>query len=350
MINKKTKTIIALLLAVVMCFALVGCGSSSKEPAEPATGTTGGTGDSSLRPEGVPDDFPNKEIEWIYAFGPGSPMDAYFRILADKIQKMEGWKHGFIVTYKEGASGRIGWNAFAEAKPDGYTLGFAPSAMLISAVSEDVSYGADKMSYIINTMSDPGAIGVKADSPYNTLQDLVDAAKANPGKITVGVTSTIGQEGLTMKLIEKASGAKFNVVAFDGEGPIFAAILGGHLDAFCLNISDATTYIEDGSIRIIATGDEERSPFLPDVPTYKESGYDVVQLNMRGIGGPKGIPEPIRQYLENCFIAAANDPEVQAKAAEMKIPVDTLTGAELEAKFKAIAETYRKLYEEDPWN
>ena len=71
---------------------------------------------------------------------------------------------------------------------------------------------------------------------------------------------------------------------------------------------------------------------------------------MRGIGGPKGIPEPIRQYLENCFIAAANDPEVQAKAAEMKIPVDTLTGAELEAKFKAIAETYRKLYEEDPWN
>ena len=80
MINKKTKTIIALLLAVVMCFALVGCGSSSKEPAEPATGTTGGTGDSSLRPEGVPDDFPNKEIEWIYAFGPGSPMDAYFRI------------------------------------------------------------------------------------------------------------------------------------------------------------------------------------------------------------------------------------------------------------------------------
>lgn len=350
MLNKKTKSIIALVLVVVMSFALVGCGSSNNEPAQPAGEATGEAKTSELRPEGVPADYPNKEIQWIYAFGPGSPMDAYFRILADKIQKMEGWKHGFVVTYKEGASGRIGWNAFAEAKPDGYTLGFAPSAMLISAVSEDVSYGADKMSYIINTMSDPGAIGVKSDSKYNSLQELVEAAKANPGKITIGVTSTIGQEGLTVRLIEKASGAKFNMVAFDGEAEIFAAVIGNHLDAFCLNISDATTFIEDGQVKILATGDDERSPFLPDVPTYKESGYDVTQLNMRGIGGPAGIPEPIRQYLENCFIAAANDPEIQAKAAEMKIPVDTLTGAELEAQFKAISETYRKLYEEDPWN
>lgn len=350
MLNKKTKSIIALLLVVVMSFALVGCGSSNNEPAQPAGEATGEAKTSELRPEGVPADYPNKEIQWIYAFGPGSPMDAYFRILADKIQKMEGWKHGFVVTYKEGASGRIGWNAFAEAKPDGYTLGFAPSAMLISAVSEDVSYGADKMSYIINTMSDPGAIGVKSDSKYNSLQELVEAAKANPGKITIGVTSTIGQEGLTVRLIEKASGAKFNMVAFDGEAEIFTAVIGKHLDAFCLNISDATTFIEEGQVKILATGDDERSPFLPDVPTYKESGYDVTQLNMRGIGGPAGIPEPIRQYLENCFIAAANDPEIQAKAAEMKIPVDTLTGAELEAKFKDISETYRKLYEEDPWN
>ncbi|HCJ58941.1 Bug family tripartite tricarboxylate transporter substrate binding protein [Lutispora sp.] len=349
MLNKKSKSIIALLLVALMCFAAVGCGSpASKEPAETSNETAAPA--SGLRPEGVPKDFPNKEIQWIYAFGPGSPMDAYFRILADKIQKTEGWKHGFVVTYKEGASGRIGWNAFAQAKPDGYTLGFAPSAMLISAVSEDVSYGADKISYIINTMSDPGAIGVATGSQYKSLKDLVEAAKANPGKVTIGVTSTIGQEGLTVKLIEKASGAKFNMVAFDGEAEIFAAVIGKHLDAFCLNISDATTFIEEKQVEILATGDEERSPFLPDVPTYKEAGYDVTQLNMRGIGGPAGIPEPIRQYLENCFIAAANDPEVKAKAAEMKIPVDTLTGTELQSMFTSIADTYKKLYEEDPWN
>ena len=80
-----------------------------------------------------------------------------------------------------------------------------------------------------------------------------------------------------------------------------------------------------------------------------EAGYDVKQLNMRGIGGPKGIPEPIRKYLENCFVAAANDPEVKAKAAEMQLPIDTLRGAELEAAFTAIAAEYKKLWEEDPW-
>lgn len=348
MLNKKSKSIIALLLVALMCFAAVGCSSpASKEPANTSNETAAPA--SGLRPEGVPKDFPNKEIQWIYAFGPGSPMDAYFRILADKIQKMEGWKHGFVVTYKEGASGRIGWNAFAQAKPDGYTLGFAPSAMLISSVSEEVSYGADKMSYIINTMSDPGAIGVVAGSPYKSLQDLVDAAKNNPGKVTIGVTSTIGQEGLTVKLIEKAAGVKFNMVAFDSEGAIFAAVIGKHVDAFCLNVTDATTFLEEGQVVVLATGDSERSAFLPDVPTYKEAGYDVTQLNMRGIGGPAGIPEPIRQYLENCFIAAANDPEVKQKVAEMKIPVDTLTGAELQAKFTDIAAGYKKLWDEDPW-
>jgi tripartite-type tricarboxylate transporter receptor subunit TctC len=351
MLNKKSKSIVALLLVGLMCFAAVGCSSPATEaPAAPeAAPADAAPATSSLRPEGVPADFPTKEIEWIYAFGPGSPMDAYFRMMGDKIQKMEGWKHGFVVTYKEGASGRIGWNAFAEAKPDGYTLGFAPSAMLISSVSEEVSYGADKMSYIINTMSDPGAIGVATGSPYKSLQDIVDDAKARPGKVTFGVTSTIGQEGLTLKLIEKAAGVKFNVVAFDGEAEIFAAIIGKHLDAFCLNVTDATTFIEEKQVEILATGDAERSVFLPDVPTYKEAGYDVTQLNMRGIGGPKGIPEPIRQYLENCFIAAANDPEIQAKVAEMKIPVDTLTGAELEAKFTGIAAGYKKLWDEEPW-
>ncbi|MCG8484258.1 MAG: hypothetical protein MJA31_13175, partial [Clostridia bacterium] len=121
------------------------------------------------------------------------------------------------------------------------------------------------------------------------------------------------------------------------------------IDAFCLNITDCTTFFEEGQIEIIATGDVERSPFLPDVPTYKESGYDVTQVNMRGIGAPKDMPEPIREYLEKCFVAAANDPEVVQKAAEMKIPVDTLTGAEMEAKFTNIAQNLKMLWDESPW-
>jgi len=304
---------------------------------------------SPLRPEGVPKGYPEKEIEYLYGFSAGSINDAYVRMLGDKIQKMEGWKKGIIITYKEGASGRIQWRALANAKPDGYTIGFAPSAMLISTVSEGEPYSYDNLKFIVNMMSDPGAIGVAADSKFNSLQDLVDAAKENPGKISVGVTSTIGQEGLTVKLIEKAAGVKFNVVPFDGGSAVLAAVVGKHIDAFCLNVGDTTTFIEEGQIKVIATGDTKRSPFLPDVPTYKESGFDVVQVNMRSIAAPKDMPEAIRQYLENCFLEAAKDPEIQKRAAELQIPVDLRTGAEVQEAFGTITKALEKLWEEDPW-
>lgn len=345
---KKVKSIVALLLAGLLCFAAVGCSAPAKEEAAAASSESA-TPKSSLRPEGVPEDFPSKEIEWIYGFSAGSPNDTYFRILADKVQEMEGWKKGFVVTYKEGASGRIGWSAIANAKPDGYTIGFTPSALLISSTAEDLPYGYDKQSYIFNMMTDPGAIGVIKGSPYKTLKDLVEAAKARPGEISLGVTSAIGSEGLTIKLIERSTGAKFKVVAFDGEPEILAAVVGKHVDGFCLNITDVITFHEEGKIEILATGAAERSPFLPDLPTYKEAGYDVLQVNMRGIGGPKGMPEPIRQYLENCFMAAAADPEVQQKVKEMKIPVDTLNGADMEAKFTEVAKGLQTLWDTQPW-
>lgn len=304
---------------------------------------------SSLRPEGVPANYPAKEIEYIYAFSPGSINDVYIRMLGEKIQKMEGWKKGIIINYREGASGRIGWSTLAKAKPDGYSIGFAPSAMLISAVSENQPYSYDNLEFIANMMTDPGAIGVAADSEYKTLGDLVEAAKKNPGKISIGVTSTIGQEGLTMKLIEKQAGVKFNLIPFDGESAIFAGIIGKHIDGFCLNVGDTTNYVQEGQIKVLATGDTQRSNFLPDVPTYKESGFDVVQVNMRSIAAPKGTPEPIRKYLENCFLAASKDPEVQERASELKIPVDPRTGAEVKEAFATITATLQKLWKEEPW-
>lgn len=345
---KKSKSIVALLLVASLCLAVVGCSApANKQPADASAQTTESA--SSLRPEGVPADFPSKEIHYLYGFSAGSTNDAYFRILAEKIKEMEGWKNGFVIDYKEGASGRIEWSAVANAKADGYTIGFTPSAMLISSIAEDVPYGADKLSYVANMMTDPGAIAVVKGSPYKSLKDLVEDAKKRPGEITFGVTSAIGQEGLTLKLIEKAAGVKFKVIAFDGESEVIAGVVGKHIDALCLNITDVISFYEEGQIEVLATGADERSKFLPDIPTYKEAGYDVLQVNMRAIGAPKDMPEPIRQYLENCFMAAANDPEVQKKVTEMKIPVENVSGTEVQTKFTDISNNLQKLWDEDPW-
>lgn len=360
MFNKKVLVITALLLVIFM--VLVACSSQQTDTGtEPVESTEEGKANeevaeedkstSSLRPEGVPEDFPNKEITYIYPFGPGSIQDAYIRILFEKAKEMEGWKHGLVINYMEGASGKIAWNALANAQPDGYTIGFTPSAMLVPSVAEadEVDFGYDKYDYVFNMMSDPGAIGVAIDSEYETLQDLVEAAKQNPGKITVGVTSTVGQEGLTMAMLEMETGADFNVVAFESEAEIMAGVIGGHLDAFCLNVGDTMTFVENNQIKVLATGDDERSQFLPDVPTYKESGYNVRQVNMRAVGGPKGMPEPIRQYLENVLIAASQHPDVIKQVEELKIPVDTLTGEEVKERFGEIYQSLLDLWEVSPW-
>ncbi|MDO5041409.1 MAG: tripartite tricarboxylate transporter substrate binding protein [Peptoniphilus sp.] len=370
MFNKKN--LLVTVLSLILLFTMTACGGKDKveEPAENATensaeatnteetneeATEETEGEASasgiVRPEGVPEDYPNKEIHYLYGFSPGSVQDAYIRILFDKIKEMEGWKYGLIVDYQEGASGRIQWNALANAKPDGYTIGFTPTAMLIPSVAEadEVDFGYDKYAYIFSMMSDPGAIGVAADSEYNSLEELVNAAKENPGKISLGVTSVIGSEGLTVKLIEKDSGAKFNTTAFNGGADVMAGVIGGHVDAFCLNITDTTTFVENGQIKVLATGNNERSEFMPDVPTYKENGYDVIQLNTRAVSGPKEMPEPIRQYLENCLVAAANDPEVKKQAEEMKAPTDSLTGEEVSASFGEFYDMLTELWADDPW-
>ena len=354
------KKVSALALAAVMTLSLVGCGSSassssaaasqpaSSAPASSASSeaaSTPATGEKAPRPEG----FPSKDITYIYPFGAGSGNDVYFRLLAEKVRQMEGWDKTFVVEYMEGASGDVGWTAIANAEPDGYTIGFCPTAMLIAGVAMDRPYGTEGIDYVATMMKDPGVIGVAANSKYNSLEELIEAAKAAPGSISVGVTSVTTSEGLALKQLQKAAGCEFNIIPFDGESAVLTAVSGGHCDSFCLNVSDGKTFVDEGSIKYLATGDEERSVFYPDLPTYQEAGYDVVQVNLRAIGAPEGTDPAILQYLSDCFVAAANDPEVIAKAEEMQLPVMTLGTEEATAEFTAIEQSYKDLWATEPW-
>ena len=353
------KKVSALALAAVMTLSLVGCGSSASSssaaasqpaPSAPASSasseaaSTPATGEKAPRPEG----FPSKDITYIYPFGAGSGNDVYFRLLAEKVRQMEGWDKTFVVEYMEGASGDVGWTAIANAEPDGYTIGFCPTAMLIAGVAMDRPYGTEGIDYVSTMMKDPGVIGVAANSKYNSLEELIEAAKAAPGSISVGVTSVTTSEGLALKQLQKAAGCEFNIIPFDGESAVLTAVSGGHCDSFCLNVSDGKTFVDEGSIKYLATGDEERSVFYPDLPTYQEAGYDVVQVNLRAIGAPEGTDPAILQYLSDCFVAAANDPEVIAKAEEMQLPVMTLGTEEATAEFTAIEQSYKDLWATEP--
>jgi len=351
------KKFTAALLVVAMVISLAACGASKGTDGTAATSPTASSSpDSSTastwnvtRPANLPKDFPNKEITYIYPFGVGSMQDVYFRILAEKIKEKEGWKYSIVVKQEEGASGDIGWNKFMNAKPDGYTIAFAPTAQQISAIAFNKTYTADKLSYIFNMMSDPGAVGVAKNSKYTSLKDLLDAAKAAPNTITMGVTSVSGSEGLAVIQLENASGGKFKVVPYDSETEVLTAVAGGHCDAYCLNIGDLSTFLTEGSVTLLAVGSEKRSDLFPNVPTYTESGYDVVQVNSRAIAAPAGTDPAIVQYLSDCFMAAANDSDVKDQCKDMTIPYDSKDSKDTTAMFKGYYDTYLKLWQTEPW-
>lgn len=358
------KRIISLVLAALMAVSLAACGSnggdasSSTSTSSTSTSSTGSaaastsSSDSSwnvTRPADLPEGYPTKEITYIYPFGTGSMQDTYFRILSAKIKEKEGWKYSIVVKQQEGANGDIGWSAFAKAKPDGYTLGFAPTAQQITAIANGKDYIASNMCYIFNMMSDPGAVGVSSKSKYTSMQDLMNDAKNNPGKISIGVTSVTGSEGLAVIQLEEASGAKFNVVPYDSETEVLTAVAGGHCDAYCLNVGDLSTFLDQGSIKILAVGSEERSDLQPDVPTYKECGYDVTQVNSRAISAPNATDPAIVQYLSDCFMAAAQDPDVKEQCAKLTIPYDSKDATDTTLMFSAYYDSFNQLWQTNPW-
>ena len=332
------KKSIAIFLAGTVATSLIfsGCGSKGSEARTP-------------RPEGVPADYPNKTIEIAHGFAPGSQTESFVRLVMENIQENEGWDYGFTIGFHEGDGGGIGWAYTANAEPDGYTLGIVQGTAMIRPISRGVTdWGLDKFSYICNMMTDPGAIAVKADSPYNNLTDLVNAALENPGQISVGCGGLTSSDGLAIQQVELATGCDFNIMPV-GDSEAVPMVLGGFLDCAWLNLGDFTSYVETGEVKIIATGDSERAIFAPDVETFMECGVDVKQANARCICGPAGMDEDLRQYLEDCWINAMNDPELQEKAENLQIPYQIMTGEETYAFMSDLTATLQEQWGTAPW-
>ena len=161
--SKKVLKAVALSMAAALALSLAACGgsssSSSAAASSSAAGSEAASGDAST---GLPEGYPTQDITYINAFAAGSSYDVYFRLLAEKVRKMEGWEHSIVVEYKEGASGDVGWTALAQAEPDGYTIGLFPTAALINGVAAGRPYTTEGIENVMGMMSDPGVIGVAA--------------------------------------------------------------------------------------------------------------------------------------------------------------------------------------------
>ncbi len=284
----------------------------------------------------VAQNYPRRAVQLIVAFPAGGSTDVGARILAGMAEKDFG--QPITVVNKAGAGGQIGFTDIARAKPDGYTLGFLnlPGMNTITLDPErKAAFTVDSFIPVVNQVLDPGLIWVKGDSPYKTLAELTDAAKKNPGKISACTTGILSDDHLAILMTHEAAKVDFRIVHFDGGAQQITGVLGGHVDVAFDNVGGPFKRVLSGELRGLAVLDNERSSFLPDVPTAKELGYPtIISSSTRGIGVQKGTPPDVIKALEAGLQKAMQNPDHIQKLKDAGLGFKPMVGAEY-AKYYA---------------
>jgi tripartite-type tricarboxylate transporter receptor subunit TctC len=273
------------------------------------------------------------------AYPAGGSTDVAARIVAAIAEKELG--QSIVVINKAGAGGQVGWTEMTRQKPDGYYIGFINLPALNTVILDPdrkAAFSADAFVPVINQVLDPGIIWVKADSPYNTLKDLLEAAKKNPNKISAGTTGILSDDHLAILMVEEASpGSLFRIVHFEGGAPQMTAVLGGHVDVAFDNVGTVFRRIRTGEVRALAVMDTQRSRFLPEVQTMPELGYPtVISSSTRGIAVPKGTPPAVIQRLEQALKKAMEDPEHVKKMEDAGLALRVMVGEEYASYYREL--------------
>ncbi len=275
-------------------------------------------------------DYPERPINGIIAWGAGGGTDTVSRLTTPLAEKSLG--KPIILANKTGATGAIAAQAVASAKPDGYTLMFHaenPQLYQVLGLSE-LSY--DDFDPVMLFVQGSTVIVVPKDSPFKTYDDLIKAAKATPGKLSIGNSGIGGQPWVTATLLKKIEGVTFNAVAFDGDGPLTTALLGKQLDVSGLAVGAAVQYIKNGDLRALAIMKDSPNPALPDVPyitklnpafanAMKASGF------FYGVFVKKGTPKEITDKLTAAYKSALTEPKFIDYAKNNGLTVVGLSGA-----------------------
>ncbi len=254
-------------------------------------------------------EYPERPITLIINYSAGGGIDLTIRALAKKAEKLLG--QPVIPVNKPGSGGIIGIGALATSKPDGYTIGaLTYSSLAIAPHIYDVAYNPLKdFEYIMAHGRLIYGPSVRADSPFKTLKDLMQYAKANPGRIKYGVQGLSVPNNIGMIYLAKAEGIKWEPVVFKTVAEEVSACLGGHIDITVSDPPNVLPHIKAGKLRLLVSVSGIRWKWVPDVPTAKEMGYNFTVESWTGLGAPKGVPKPIMDKLREVFRKSFDDPE-----------------------------------------
>lgn len=254
-------------------------------------------------------DFPSRTITYVNPFSPGGECDIVQRMQQNPMGEAMGVD--VVIEYREGGGGAVGWSHVKDQPADGYNFAcFSIPHIIAQPMTRDAGYETDDLHVLYTYHSTPQVLVVRNDSPYETLEDLIQAAKAAPGSITVGGTGTASGNHLATVRLMRAADITVTWIPFPGSGPTIPALQGGHVTALMTNSTMAVQNSEH--FRPLAVATEEQIDMFPGVPTFRELGYDVVEAIYRGALGPRGIPE------ENIEVIVSTLEAINREQAERK--------------------------------
>jgi tripartite-type tricarboxylate transporter receptor subunit TctC len=242
---------------------------------------------------GQTDAFPSKDLTLIVQAAAGGGSDLSSRALATALEPILG--KSIVVENRPGASGSTAMLYVKDQPADGYTIGFGPVEIaMLGSMNYDIH--PSDFDLLGQIMLGPGALSVPADSPYNTLAEFVEGAKAAPKTVANSGAGSIWELGAL--ILADQTGAQVTPVPFDGGAPAVGAVLGNQVDAAVSGVNEVKQNLADGKLKVLALFHSERHPEMPDVPTAKEQGVDVEVGGWGGIYAPKGLPADVKKTLE----------------------------------------------------
>jgi len=294
--------------------------------------------------------FPRKPVTLIVAYSPGGAVDTIGRTVAKYIEQYLGQR--VVVRNKPGAGGEIGYRSLSNSNPDGYTMGMitAPPILMLDMVRDSVGGDISDFEVLASIQKDPVVLAVAADSPYQTLNELLEgASNAEADIINVAGDGPLSNNQLQLVVAEREFGVDFNFVPFSGSGPSISALIGGQVQAAVPSASSITNFVRRGDVRALAVFAPTRYEFLPDVPTVLEAtGVEVPDIGaaVRGVVVPRNLPEGNKQLLIDAIEQLMADDEFIAHARDVGIPLHYMGAAEFEQYLVTLGnqlETYMPL-------
>ena len=296
------------------------------------------------------DNYPERPVMMMVSYGAGGATDFQARIVTMTAGNEDALGMPIAIINKPGAGGRVGWNWFAsQADADGYTLAaYNVPHFIAQSIKGGVQYSADSFEPIANWGADPAVFVVGADSEFDSMGDVIDYAKENPGKLTFSGAGLFVGHHIAALQLEKAAGVKLAYIPNNkGGAGAMKAVIAGDVLGGVNNLSDAFRAREAGNVKILGVFDLERNEFLPDVPTLKEEGFDIdnASVNFRGVMVPKGTPEAVIDKLAEIVPTMFENGRVAGKMKAGGSPMHVMNRDEVKEMWAARQETLEGLLE-----